>query len=192
MRSRSGDPRVERSRSAVRQATLAELGERGWSGLTIESVAARAGVARSTIYRHWPDRLALVTDALEVLNRQPIPTLSDREPRARVRTLLAHLAAALADPALSACVAALIQAGGQHPEVREFLHGYSARRGRALVEAVAAGVRAGDFPGTTEPELAAQALSGAIFYRRFMTGEPFQAERVDELVDLVLGPHLPA
>jgi AcrR family transcriptional regulator len=52
------DPRIERSRLVIRRAALDELGQVGYGAFAIESVAARAGVAKSTIYRHWPDKLA--------------------------------------------------------------------------------------------------------------------------------------
>jgi TetR/AcrR family transcriptional regulator of autoinduction and epiphytic fitness len=182
------DPRIERSRRLVRRAALAEFAERGWGGLTIEAVAARAGVARSTIYRHWPDKLAVITDALEVLNQQPTPRLDDETPRTRVHALLAHLARALTDSGLSSCVPALIDAAEHNSDVREFHHRYHAQRRRALVKAIGSGVAAGDFPPATDPELAAHSLAGAIFYRRLITREPFDPDRVDELVDLVLGP----
>jgi TetR/AcrR family transcriptional regulator, regulator of autoinduction and epiphytic fitness len=72
------DPRVERSRRVVREAALAELVESGYGAFAIDAVASRCGVARSTIYRHWPGKLALITDALETLNRQPRPgTVAD-------------------------------------------------------------------------------------------------------------------
>jgi len=51
-------------RRAVLAATLAELGEGGYASLGIERVAARAGVHKTTVYRRWPDRESLVTDAL--------------------------------------------------------------------------------------------------------------------------------
>jgi TetR/AcrR family transcriptional regulator, regulator of autoinduction and epiphytic fitness len=144
--------------------------------------------ARSTIYRHWPDKLALITDALEVLNQQPMPRLDDETPRTRVHTLLAHLARALTGSPLSSCVPARIDAAEHNSDVREFHDRYHAQRCRALVKAIGSGVAAGDFPPATDPELAAHSLAGAIFYRRLMTREPFDPDRVDELVDLVLGP----
>lgn len=180
------DPRIERSRLLVRRATLAEFGERGWGGLTIEGVAARAGVARSTVYRHWPDKLTLLTDALEALNEQPVPAADGETPRARVHILLEHLVTALADPAISSCVRALVQAAGHSPEVRDFHLRYTTERRRALTDAIAAGVESGEFPAV-DPDLAAQSLSGAVFYASLMIGEPPGEDRLDELVDLVLG-----
>src|SRR5690349_5044998 len=62
----SGTPRrrSERSRVAIIEATRALLLDRGFDGLSIEAVAARAGVGKQTIYRWWPSRPALVADVL--------------------------------------------------------------------------------------------------------------------------------
>ncbi|MFD4989580.1 TetR/AcrR family transcriptional regulator [Streptomyces sp. NPDC058374] len=57
--------RTARTRRAVLDAVLAELGERGYDGLTVESVAARAGVHRTTVYRRWGDVGGLLADVLD-------------------------------------------------------------------------------------------------------------------------------
>jgi AcrR family transcriptional regulator len=186
------DPRVERSRALVLRAALAELAEVGYGAFTIDSVATRSGVARSTIYRHWDGRLDLIAEALETLNQQPGPPSAEvagASPRERVRTLVRHLAEAMRDSTLSACIPALIDAAERDPDVRAFHHRYSARRRRALTEAIAAGVAAGDFAAGIDPDLAALALAGAVIYRRTMTGRPFPPDQVGELVALVLPPH---
>lgn len=182
------DPRVERSRRMIRRAALDELAEAGYGGFTIESVAGRAGVGRSTVYRHWDGKLALIADALETLNEQPEPVSAGGAPRERVEQLLRHLAEAFAGSRFGACVPALVDAAERDQAVRRFHHDYSARRRRALVNAVAAGVDSGDFPATVDPELAATALAGAVLYRRLMTGEPFDPADVPGVVDMVLGP----
>src|SRR6516165_7351137 len=83
----SVDPRAARSRLAVLRAAVDELGASGYGAFSIESVAARAGVAKSTIYRHWPDKLAVIADALETFHQQivPVPTGS---PRAHLVSLI--------------------------------------------------------------------------------------------------------
>ncbi len=182
------DPRVERSRTLVRQAALAELGAVGYGAFTIESVAVRAGVAKTTVYRHWPSKLALISDALETLNEQPGPDLGQGSPRERVECLVRHVAEVVTDSTFSACIPALIDAAEREPDVRTFHHRYSARRRQALVAAIAEGVATGDFPATLDPELAALALVGPIFYSRLMSGVRFDAQRVGDLVDTVLGP----
>ena len=86
------------------RAALKEFAEAGYSGFRIESVAARAGVGRSTVYRHWPNKAALIADALETLNTQPDPVreLVDGTARQRVEVILNHLAEVLGDSRLRA------------------------------------------------------------------------------------------
>lgn len=107
------DPRIARSRTAIRAAALDELGEAGYGGFSIESVAARAGVGRSTVYRHWDGKLDLIADALDSLNVQPGPEIAG-SPRERVEQILLHLVDVLGDSPFSACIPALIQIGRAH------------------------------------------------------------------------------
>ncbi|MEX1280276.1 MAG: helix-turn-helix domain-containing protein, partial [Acidimicrobiia bacterium] len=58
------DPRIERTRRVVLGAAVEVVAERGFSGATIDAIAQRSGVARSTIYRHWPDRGDLLLEAV--------------------------------------------------------------------------------------------------------------------------------
>ena len=172
----------------VRRAALDELGEVGYGAFTIESVAARAGVARSTIYRHWPDKLTLIADAFETFHEQMVPHDQSGSPRERVERLVRHVAEIVVDSTFTVCIPALIEGAERDPRVREFHHRYSAERRRSLVEVIAEGVAGGDFPAAIDPELAAVALLGVIFYRRLMTGEPFDPTGASALVDAVLGP----
>jgi TetR/AcrR family transcriptional regulator, regulator of autoinduction and epiphytic fitness len=182
------DPRVERSRLVIRRAALDELAEVGYGAFTIESVAARAGVGKSTIYRHWRTKLALISDAFETLNEQPRPKLKGGAPRERVAQLLRHVAAVMRGSIFSRCVPALIEASERHPEVAAFFDRYNAQRRRAVVQAVADGIAAGDFPAHLDPELTALALVGPIFYRRLMSSTPFDPRGVGSLITNVLGP----
>jgi AcrR family transcriptional regulator len=61
------DERVRRSKQAVLATTYQLLTEAGISGLSVDEVARRSGVAKTTIYRHWPSRSALVLDACSKL-----------------------------------------------------------------------------------------------------------------------------
>lgn len=183
---RAEDPRVERSRLVVRRAALEELGAVGYGAFTIESVAARAGVAKSTIYRHWSDKLALIADAFETFHEQMVPDLKIASPRERVERLVRHVAEVVVDSTFSVCIPALIEGAERDARVRAFHHRYSAERRHALVDVIAEGIAAGDFPAHLDAELAALALLGPIFYRRLMSGEPFDPDRARELVDTVL------
>jgi hypothetical protein len=57
-----------------------------------------------------------------------------------------------------------------------------------LIDVIAEGAASGDFSANLDPELAALALLGPIIYCRLMSGEPFEPDRANDLVDIVLGP----
>src|SRR4029453_6484424 len=103
------DPRVERSRRVILGAVLDELGEVGYGALTIEAVAARAGVGKSTIYRHWPGKLELVEDAFRTL-KASVTVPAEGTLRDRVIQLLEQVAFLIDQSTYSACMPALIDA----------------------------------------------------------------------------------
>lgn len=183
---RAADPRVERSRHVILEAALAELGEVGYGAFTIESVAARAGVGKSTIYRHWPEKLALIADAFQTFHAQQGPDIASGTPRERIERIARHVAEVVAGSTFSKCIPALIDAAERDRDLRRFHHRFQREARRPLVALIAAGVAGGDFHGDTDPELAAVALLGVIFYRRLMSGEPLDPERARELVGAVL------
>ncbi len=65
------DPRVEHSRRVICDAALIEFAEHGFDDMTIEGVAARAGVGKSTIYRHWDSRSDLMESAIRSIAIDP-------------------------------------------------------------------------------------------------------------------------
>ena len=182
------DPRIERTRDVVKRVALSELAAVGYGAFTIEAVARRSGVAKSTIYRHWPGKLTLIADALDTLNVQtPSGALgAEAPPRERVEQLLEHLADAFRDPAITGCTPALIEASEHDAEVRAFHHAYAKARRQALVDAIADGVSDGSFPAGVDPDIAATAMAGAIVYRRVMTDTPFRSDDVPALIDALL------
>src|SRR5438046_7724893 len=119
------DPRVERSRAVILKAAVEELAEAGYGGVTIESVAARAGVGKSTIYRHWPDKLALIADAFETFHLEMVPSADTGRVRERVTRLVGHVAEIVVDSTFSVCIPALIEGAERDARLRAFHHRYS-------------------------------------------------------------------
>jgi TetR/AcrR family transcriptional regulator of autoinduction and epiphytic fitness len=184
------DPRIERSRSLILQAAVAELGEVGYGAFTIESVAARSGVAKSTIYRHWSDKLALIANAFETFHEQQGPDIASGSPRERAERIVHHVAEVVGHSIFSACIPALIDGAERDPRLRKFHHRFQKEARQPLIAVIAEGVVARDFPSDIDPEIAALALLGVIFYRRLMSSAPFDPERASELVATVLGAHV--
>jgi AcrR family transcriptional regulator len=178
------DPRVARSRRTVLEAAVAELAEAGYGAFTIDAVARRSGVARSTIYRHWPGRTELIEAALDTLNVQPAESIATpTRARDAVRGLVRHLDIGLNEGPVAACLPALIDGAERDAGVRRLHHGQNERRRARLAEAIreATGLDA-------DADLLAHALAGAVMYARLMTGRRLSGAQLNRLVDLILGP----
>jgi AcrR family transcriptional regulator len=171
----------------ILEAVLAELGEHGYGALTIESVAARAGVGKSTIYRHWPGgKLSLVEDAFRTLKAQiVVPDAGTL--RERVIGVLEQVAGLVEESTYSACMPVLIEAAERDPQVREFHCRFSTERRAILIDVLRDAVARGELPDGTDAELLADALVGPIVMRRIMLFEPLDPAMVPALVDQVLG-----
>ena len=182
------NPRVERTRLSILEATLDELAEVGYGALTIESVAKRAGASKATIYRHWDGKLDLFADAVSTLKAMPQYVESDD----RYDSIVAFVEA-IADHIgtgrFAACVPALIEASVNDPAVREFHVRSSSERLAYGAQVLAAARDAGNLDVDVDVEAMAERLVAPIFFRRMMAAEPFPVDEVRPLVDAVLGPH---
>ena len=179
------DPRIERSRRVILEAVLEELGTVGYGALTIESVAARAGVGKSTIYRYWPGKLALVEDAFRTLKGEAVIP-QEGTIRERVTGFLEQVAAFVEESTYSACMPALIDAAERDPQVREFHCSFTNERLSVLVDVLRQAAADGELPADTNAEMLAHALVGPIVMRRLMFSQPFDPKQVPALVDQVL------
>lgn len=181
------DPRIERSRQVILKAALKELGESGYGGFTIESVAARAGVGKSTIYRHWRDKLTLISDAFQTFHENTLPDVESGSPREKTKRILQHVAEVVACSTFSSCIPALIDAAERDQDLRSFYFRFQREARRPLVNVIAEGIADGSFPSHIQPELAGFALLGAIFFCRLTTSKRFDPNDVDNLIETVLG-----
>jgi AcrR family transcriptional regulator len=184
------DPRVERTRRVVGEAALDLLAEVGYGGLTCEGVAARAGVGKATIYRHWRGKLDLVADAIASL-KQPPPALPDGTFRERLVAHLRHVCTMSASSRWAEILPALISASARHPELREWHTGFTNRHRGLLVELLEAGVASGDLPTATDVDVLTDALVGPIFVRRLLLGRAVDEADVVAIIDQLVGPETP-
>src|SRR6185437_15462041 len=116
---RGVDPRIERSRQLILRAAIEELGSVGYGAFAIESVAVRSGAAKSTIYRHWSGKLALIADAFETFHQQQGPDVESGSPRERVERIVRHVADVVGTSIFSTCFPALIDGAERDPGLRE-------------------------------------------------------------------------
>jgi AcrR family transcriptional regulator len=187
-RSQRGRRRSDRSHQAIISATQELLVERGYRALTIEGVAARAGVGKQTIYRWWPSRAALVLEAyLVASDRVQLPSPDSGSAREDVRALIGWLAAVLAEPTGGRVVAGLVGDLQHDVDLAEgFRQGVVPARRQAMLAALERGRERGEIRADADLELAVDALHGAVFYRLLLSGEPLYAAFAERLADQVL------
>ncbi|EFC85925.1 TetR-like C-terminal domain-containing protein [Parafrankia sp. EUN1f] len=184
------DPRVLRSRAAALAAARAILLEDGWEAVTHVAVAARGGIGRTTLYRHWPDTIALLRDVLreqmEIDHTVPTGVLRDD-----LTSELDVLRGQLHRPPLERTMRAVIERAPTHPaygELKEFLYQEGSR---VLGEIVRSAVARGELDARLDPSRAVDQLAGPLIYRRLLAGQTFTAAYVHDLVDDFLRAHRP-
>lgn len=112
----NADKRVERSKAAVLAETYRQLTQSGISGVSIDEVSRASGVSKTTIYRHWPSRSALLIDACSRLgNAYPPPDTGSL--RADLRVLVTNLAAQLQNAAWAAVYPSIVDAAERDPDI---------------------------------------------------------------------------
>jgi len=180
------DPRIERSRRVIQEATVDELAGVGYGGLRIESIARRAGVGKATIYRHWNGKQDLVESTLAMIKEDMVAP-GEGTVRERVTSILTWLASYLTDSRASSVMPALVSAAQFDKSVAQFHFRFTSERRQAMIDLLSEGVQTGELRSDLDAELAAEMLAGVLFYRRLMTDRPFPSEEVGNLVATVLG-----
>ena len=176
------DPRVLVSRERVLTTTLDLLTESGLGELTIDDIARRSGVAKTTIYRHWANRSALVIDACSRMTdgAQAPPDTGSLE--GDLRIILTDIADLLGTARWSSILPSIIDAAEHDPEFAgihsRIQHGHAA----ALRVALDRAALSGEIPSTSDRNAMAAALLGPLFYRRWFSREQIDAEFVDLII----------
>jgi AcrR family transcriptional regulator len=182
-----GRRRSERSHRAILAATQDLLLERGYAELTIEGIAARAGVGKQTIYRWWPSRAALVLEAYLAGEEAVRPPAESSSAREDVHALLAWLIDVLAEPTGGPVVAGLISDLQHDADLAEgFRRDVVPARREGMLAALERGRARGEIREDADLELAVDALHGAVFYRLLLSGEPLDGAFAERLADQML------
>src|SRR5262245_1815676 len=192
---RRPDQRVERSNQAILDATRQLLTEDGGDvgSLTVEAVAARSGVAKSTIYRRWRDKWELALDAvmINVLPRfdEPVDVGDTRkEMLTFVNSVVRTLAATPFGPAMQGLVSQI----ATDPDLaRVYREQVVEPRLAELPPVIKRGIARGDLRPDTETRLVHELLVGPIFYRLLLSGAPLNRSLGRRLVDGILAGFAP-
>jgi len=177
------DPRVARSRSAILRATADLLIEGGSAAVTIEGIAERSKVAKTTIYRHWKTRSQLVFDAFESMLKPIVTEVHDGPISDQLSELLSGLVRGLTDSEWAPAVSGLIEAGDRDPELRELVHDFLVKRFEYGRVALREGIRRGELRADLDLDIAMSTLVGPVFYRRLVSRQPLDGTVVARIVE---------
>ncbi|GAA4743815.1 TetR/AcrR family transcriptional regulator [Modestobacter marinus] len=186
-RSRGGRPRDPSRDGAIRSAILQVLAESGYAALTMDAVAASAGVGKATIYRRWRTKSELVADAVAELSQKSIEPPDTGSLEGDLRLLLRWLVDAVNGP-LGAATLSLLSALPHEPELREAFHSGPMEVWSSTFRQVweRAEARGEVHPAALGTAVASTA-SSPILQRWLFGGEPVSVEFADEvLTDVVL------
>jgi AcrR family transcriptional regulator len=185
---------VERSRQAILDATRDLLGQDGdISSLTVETVAARSGVAKTTIYRRWRDKWELALDAVMI---DMLPQLDDPvdvgDTRKELLTFVNSVVKMLATTPFGPAMQGLASQIATDPELaRVYREQVVQPRVAQLAPVIERGIARGDLRADTEIRLVHELLVGPIFYRLLFSGGPLDRNLGPRLVDPILAGFAP-
>ncbi|MFD9129706.1 TetR/AcrR family transcriptional regulator [Kitasatospora sp. NPDC059571] len=189
-----GRPRSAAADLAILDATREALAELGWGGLTMGDVAARAGVAKTTLYRRWPSKNELVVDAVASLfDELEMADLGSL--RADIAATVSRFADLLARPESQAALMALFAEGSRDPQLRARIRErivdpqkHLVRTGRGNAQARGElGSDRDEHAACEEIDLVFDLIAGAVEHRLLVAGEEITPRWLDRFTTMVLG-----
>ncbi|MFE6105070.1 TetR/AcrR family transcriptional regulator [Streptomyces laurentii] len=151
---------------AIRAAVFAELAAVGFSRMSIEGIARRAGVGKTAVYRRWKSKLSLVVDVVGAVAVQGLPAPDTGSLYGDVRALLEVASHALRHPVASQVIPDLLVEAVRHPEIADTLKAALLDGQQGVVaQIVRAAAGRGELPADTDPDRALDLVLGPLYWR---------------------------
>ena len=181
----TNDKRVQRSKSAVLKETYRLLSEGGIGGVSMDEVSRRSGVSKTTIYRHWPSRTALLLDACSKIGTRPeAPDTGSF--KGDVTTLTAYLAHELRSARWPVVLPSIMDAAERDPDLAQLHARLHADLMAPFLAVAERAKRRGELVSGHEASDVAAAIVGPFFYRRWFSREPIDDQFVTSVVDSIV------
>jgi AcrR family transcriptional regulator len=165
--------RTMRVQAAVFDATLSVLAELGYPALSIERIAERSGVNKTTIYRRWQTKDALLAAALDATAADVFPIPATESIADDLRAFGRGLVDFLTDdsPSIAGVQRALFSDAAREPPIAELKRDFFARRHEAAAGMVDAAIERGELPGDVDSRELVGLVAAQLYYRKLTTGE---------------------
>jgi AcrR family transcriptional regulator len=173
-------------RAAVLAATLDELSEKGYAALTVDAVARRAGVHKTTIYRRWKNRENLVVDALTEHIAVDIPMPDSGAIATDLREMARLLVRWATSSSGRALLAALLSDAVNIPEIADARRRVFDDRLRRAEPVIRRAMARGELPEDADPSEVIKALAAPIYFRLLITADPVDEALADQSAQVAL------
>ena len=185
------DPRIEHTRRVVLGAAVEVVAERGFAGASIDAVARRSGVARSTIYRHWPNRMDLLLEAVSGHVR-PVESYMSGDVRADLINVVLDLGSLMGTEPMGSVAAALISESRHDPQLEAMRLRFLAERQRGAAILLAEARSQGLVSDDVSPMDLAADLGAAVFFTSLVMRREIDRPWAEAHVDRWLARYAPA
>jgi len=172
-------------REAVLNAAFAELDEHGYAGFSIEAVARRSGVHKTTIYRRWPTREALLVYALDMRSDRDVSIPNTGSLRVDLRQFGELVLAKLTSPNGYALLKSLVVAVDESPDVLDKVESFWRERLDVGTAVLSRGADRGELPLNTDTDLLLEVFLTPIYLRVLFSHAPVTGDFLDHLIDLL-------
>lgn len=188
---RAGRPRDPAVDKRVLDATLAQLIQNGYSQLRVDDVAAEARVAKTTVYRRWTSKEALVADAVSRLYLDRVQPVDHGDLRSDLVALLRETYELLFEGP-GRVVEDLVRESGTSRELAHVVKVTTEVRRRSFHQAMNRGVARGEVDPSVDHDLVIDLLVGPLWTRCLVTDTALTASDIDRIVDTMLDGVRPA
>jgi AcrR family transcriptional regulator len=181
---RETDERVEKSKKTVLATAFDLLTKSGLAGVSVDEVSRRSGVAKTTIYRHWPSREALLLDACSQASSKP------QDPdtgslKGDLERLAGGIAARLQQP-WSSVLPSIIDAAERDKELANLQSRIHAQMRSAFIAVIERGQARGELSASEDPKALVASVMGPLLYRRYFSRESLHEGFAREVVERAL------
>jgi len=187
---RRGRPPTPGMEERVLGAALEMLCRGGYAGLTLDALADRAGLAKTTILRRWPSKAAVAAAAVQRLALQTVDVPQTGTLHGDLHALLTGAVDAFSRGAGS-FVPRLMRESGHHPEIAELLRTVIHTRRGAYRRVLARAIARRELDPDVDQDLIIDLLVGPVWTRLLITHDPITETLVDEIVDSIIRAYPP-
>lgn len=185
MRQMMARTRSAEARQKVLSAAQDVLGDLSVEGFTVEEVAKRSGVAKTTIYRHWESGNTLMLDALDCMVHT-FPTPDTGSLAGDLEAFMGHVLPIVGDPKLVQTMLGVVAAAASDPEIAEVHQSMMAERMGPIRAIVDLAKERGELPTDLDTDLVLDLIEGPFFMRRMIRRQPIEDTTLRHMVQIIV------